>query len=408
MQRAAPTFGFVSSDELRALDPVLCCEDTERGWRGLTAKGEVFDVQAPDDEPRALTPKHEVFVVNGKGERIGRRAMPEASRNGGVIEAYLHHFNAAVCSLKQNDFAHALDNINIAIELVPTSRAKFNRSLILLSMERWQEGFADHEARFDLLTPPLCEEIESFGIPRWRGEDIAGMKLLLVHDAGFGDTIQMLRYVPALKARMSVTLYMPPELKRFAAQVAPIYEFGGADCYCPMLSLPHALRQTTPNGGMSEPYLAPNESDFPRFRASGFIGRIRIGIAWSVGRNVIGDYPRAISLALLVKALRKRHPGVELYSLQKQGDVLASSLGVNVLPMRDFADCAVLATFMDEIVTVDTACAHLAGAIGHPNVTVLLPWWSSWRWREDQLLYKYVRLCRQDEPGNWDSALAKL
>jgi ADP-heptose:LPS heptosyltransferase len=73
---------------------------------------------------------------------------------------------------------------------------------------------------------------------------------------------------------------------------------------------------------------------------------------------------------------------------------------------EDFADCAALMSCCDEIITVDTAAVHLAGAIGHPNVKLLLSHWASWRWLSP--LYSTVKICRQDKADDWDSALAKL
>jgi len=57
---------------------------------------------------------------------------------------------------------------------------------------------------------------------------------------------------------------------------------------------------------------------------------------------------------------------------------------------------------MDEIVTVDTAAVHLAGAIGHPRITLMLSHWASWRWQLP--LYQNLRICKQTSPGDWESA----
>ena len=81
---------------------------------------------------------------------------------------------------------------------------------------------------------------------------------------------------------------------------------------------------------------------------------------------------------------------------------------VHVSDFEDFADCAALVSLLDEIVTVDTAAAHVAGAIGHPNVTVLLSYWASWRWEGGSPFYPWFKLCRQAAPGDWNSALAQL
>jgi hypothetical protein len=83
-------------------------------------------------------------------------------------------------------------------------------------------------------------------------------------------------------------------------------------------------------------------------------------------------------------------------------------MGVNTFAFRDLDDAAAYMALMDEIVTVDTATAHVAGSIGHLRITLLLSHWSSWRWRSDHPLYQNMRVCQQDAPGDWVSALAKI
>ena len=117
----------------------------------------------------------------------------------------------------------------------------------------------------------------------------------------------------------------------------------------------------------------------------------------------MGDYPREIPLWQLVEALGDR---AEIHSVQIQNADEARELGVDVLQLEDFADCAGLMLRMDEIISVDTAALHLAGAIGHPRVTGLLSHWASWRWIAPW--YANMRFCRQTQPDDWDSALAQI
>ena len=119
--------------------------------------------------------------------------------------------------------------------------------------------------------------------------------------------------------------------------------------------------------------------------------RKNIGIAWSVGVPHEDDYPRSVPLQQLVGALGSDSV---LFPVQQESPAL----------FEDFADCAALMSVMDEVVTVDTAAVHLAGAIGHPRITLLLSHWASWRWQLP--LYRNIRICRQDAPGDWESAFA--
>jgi hypothetical protein len=96
----------------------------------------------------------------------------------------------------------------------------------------------------------------------------------------------------------------------------------------------------------------------------------------------------------------------EIHSVQSQNGYDARRLNVHVHAFRDFADCAALMLQMDEIVSVDTAALHLAGAIGHPRVFGLLSHWASWRWLAPW--YGNVRLCRQKKPDDWSGALAEV
>jgi ADP-heptose:LPS heptosyltransferase len=95
-----------------------------------------------------------------------------------------------------------------------------------------------------------------------------------------------------------------------------------------------------------------------------------------------------------------------LHSVQRQGGLEALAHGVRVHEIGDFADCAAMMLAMDRIVTVDTAAVHLAGAIGHPRVELLLSHWASWRWLAPW--YANVRFRRQTIADDWDSALAQL
>jgi hypothetical protein len=227
----------------------------------------------------------------------------------------------------------------------------------------------------------------------------------LIHDHGFGDSIMMLRYVPMLKAMgAEVLLWLPPELERLASQCATVVREPAldADFFLPLLFLFQMLGQS-PESIPVGPYLKVDPVLVDKWRNQlGPSARRTVGIAWSPGVTNEHDYPRAVPLGLLRKAL----PDARLVSVQQQGGDEAGSLGVGNHSFEDFADCAALMACCDEIVTIDTAAAHLAGAIGHPNIKLLLSHWSSWRWQSQ--LYANLHICRQDKAGDWESALAKL
>ena len=294
-------------------DPIVAHEPTDHGWRGLTAHGEVIDVRGQGGH-KPVEPDEAMLVVRG-GKAVGRRAVEHRKVS---IDQYLAHFNAGIELFRANAYKQALGEFDAAMALAPNARAEFNRGLVLLTIGRWHEGLPGYESRLRLLMPLLCQAAAK-AAPRWHGEDIRGKKLLLVHDAGFGDTIQQLRYVPLLMDMgADVSLMVPPELKRFAAQVAPIVDDAeGFDFWCPMLSLLQRLQQT-PETIPNLPYLTVDPQLVEKWSKRINEGSDHhIGIAWSVGRDVDGDYPRAIPLRQLIDALPIRD---DLWSIQTATD----------------------------------------------------------------------------------------
>lgn len=370
---------------------VLACEPTDSGWRGLTSIGEVLNV-AGKDIPDSLTVMHE-------GQAVGYYEVPRPEHDG-RIGRYLQEFDRASALMRLNQSEAALEAVDAAISIADTATARFNRGLILLQLGRWTEGFQDYSRCEEMpsFQRPLSRRAVSMCLPPWRGEDIRGARMALLHDHGFGDSIMSLRFLPQLRAMgADVVMVMPPELRRLAEQqgsVVATIEEADADCFCTMLGLMTQLR-VTPENISTEPYLRAPET-WARTRDK------RIGLAWSVSKISKDDYPRSIPLSLLSSQLEIE---AELYSVQKQGGPEADLLGVSCHRFEDFADCASLMMSLDEIVTVDTAALHLAGAIGHPRITALLSHWHSWRWRSP--LYRNVTFCAQDAPGDWTSALAK-
>jgi hypothetical protein len=225
-----------------------------------------------------------------------------------------------------------------------------------------------------------------------------------MHAHGFGDSIQCLRYVPMLRDMgADVRLWVPPELEPLAIQMAPItHEGEDSDYFCPLL---HLLRWlcVKPSTVSGKPYLKVDPTGAINWGNRINPERQNIGLAWSIGKPSVGDYPREIPLHELVDHFG---PDVDLYSVQAQGAREAEALGVKAFEFEDFADCAALMSRMDQIVSVDTAALHLAGAIGHPNVVCLLSHWHSWRWIAPW--YDSVKLVRQTQPDDWASALAQI
>jgi hypothetical protein len=386
-------------EALLQLDPVIAHETTDYGWRGLTAQGEVLEVRSSNGH--AISVPTEIIVAHA-GKPIGRRAV---SNDQAVnINEYLLRFNRVVALYRDNRIDEALIESDLTVLEAPTLRARFNRAMVLLASGRWDDGLDEYwqcEQEAPFMRPQVRAAID-LGLKPWQGGSLSGKRLLLLHAHGFGDTIMMLRYVPALRAMgADVIINAPPSLQGLTQ--LPMWPLeDNVDFFCPILHLLLFLG-VTPQDVDGRPYLAVAKKSqaWSRFEQLG-TSRRKVGIAWSIGKPSDGDYPREIPLGELVAALGD----AEIHSVQIQNADEARALGVHVHDFENFADCAALMMQMDMIVSVDTAALHLAGAIGHPRVFGLLSHWASWRWLAPW--YSNVKLCRQAQAGDWSSALAQI
>jgi hypothetical protein len=387
-------------DDLPELDPVIAHEQTSYGWRGLTEHGEVLEVKT--NGHCSGVPDSIMVVVDGRP--IGRRSV--TNQVGIDIGGYLLHFNRVVELYRANKLSEALEESEATLRAAPTLRARFNRSMVSLAAGKWSEGLSEYwevEQRDPFMRPQVKHAL-SLGLRPWRGEDLEGNRLLLLHAHGFGDTIMCLRFVRELNSSVMV---MPPELMGLANQVGRVIpnvigQVGG-DFFCPMLHLLHA-RGITPERVSGESYLNAG-ADLKlvnKWHVRLTSRRKKIGLAWSIGKPSPGDYPREIDVGVLAEWLGGDG---ELHSVQSQDHERARECGVITHEFEDFADCAAMMRCMDEIISVDTAALHLAGAIGHPKVYGLLSRWASWRWLANW--YDNVTLLRQTVDGDWTSALAQ-
>jgi len=385
-------------EDLPDMDPVIAHEKTEYGWRGLTLQGEVLEVKG-GSVPESI-------IIAHNGIPIGRRQVQDNTLFVNIDE-YLDHFNKVVTLYKNNEVEKALVESDIALSIAPTLRARFNRAMILLALGQWRRGFEEYircEDEPPFRRPPTEQALAS-GLRQWRGEDLNGKRLLLLHAHGFGDTLQCLRYVARLEQMgAEVIVCVPQALHSLADQCGSASQgLVDADYFIPILHLLHYLK-ITPENVSGRPYLSPDTRDIDRWllKIGGGLRR-KVGVAWSIGKPSDGDYPREIRLETIV---RHYGPNTEFHSMQLQGTQEAEKLGVRTHNFRDFADCAACMYLMDEIIAVDTAALHLAGATGHPKVRGLLSHWASWRWLAPW--YDHVKLHRQMAPGDWESALETI
>jgi tetratricopeptide (TPR) repeat protein len=315
----------------------------------------------------------------------------------------------------------ALASLDFAIALAPQlAEAHWNKALTCLALGDFAQGLPEYEWRWKRdgeLQP------RDFAQPQWRGEDLSGKTILLHAEQGYGDTIQFIRYLPMVIAKGGkVVLEIPDDLRPLISRadgVTATLRRGDVlppfDVHCPLMSLPLAFGTTLATIPAPLAYLrAPAEcADKWRARLAGSKPP-RIGLVCSGKPSHKNDRNRSIPLALL--ALILQTPGVTFVSLQKEyRDTDRAALAAMALlrlddQLVDFADTAGAIAALDLVIAVDTAVAHLAGAMGKP-LWLMLPAIGDWRWltgRADSPWYPSARLFRQPRIGDWHSVVADV
>jgi tetratricopeptide (TPR) repeat protein len=298
-------------------------------------------------------------------------------------------------------------------------QARFGLALALLTQGNFRDGWRHYESRWE--DPAFTADERTFSAPRWHGETLPpGTTVLLHAEQGFGDTLQFVRYVPMLRARgLRVLLLAQTPLLSLLAPLADAVLSADATelppfaCHCPLLSLPLVFGTELATIPATVPYLhVPPARALSWRQRLGPRRRRRIGIAVSGDPAHPEDALRSIPATVFLRVFT----GVdaEVHVLQTRlrpadAEALAGCHDHSAL-LGDFTDTAALAAEMDLIVSVDTALAHLAGALGLP-VWVLLQKGADFRWlrqRADSPWYPTARLFRQSRAGEWQDVLTEV
>ena len=283
-----------------------------------------------------------------------------------------------------NRLPEAVAAFDQSLDLKPESDlARRNRAIALLKAGRWEEGWRDYEWRRSALIPWPGPQ------PKWTGERIRGKTLFIRAEQGLGDSIQFVRFVPQARARAGrVILECQKPLKRLFehcgcadAVVAAGEDPPPFDTHVALASLP-GIVGARPDSVVGEPYLkAPPCDAFP---AAPGDPRVKVGLVWAGNAGYQRDAERSMPLDMLSPLLgvgtaaffsfQTVLPATDASCFRAHPEMvnLAGRLG-------DFLDTAALAGAMDLIISVDTAVAHLAGALGKA-VWTLVPFTPDWRW----------------------------
>lgn len=369
-------------------------------------------------------------------------ALLDANDQAGALATYRRaldlkpDFTAALNNLAG---AHvAFGELDAAIEVFDAAlaadpdfaAASFGRGLVLLARGDFMRGWQDYETRWagSNMAPKIRPP--KFPCPQWQGEaGTEDQRIIVYHEQGLGDSIQFVRYLPLVATRFRETVFVcQPELEglfrhSLGAGIRLVSsEEGGKvaarerfDRHCPLLSLPLAFATSIGTIPRARPYLMP-----PPDRLAAWQARLpprdrpRIGLVWAGNPDLKDDRRRSLALDSLTPLFAAID--AEWHSLQKgrAREALEQDGAPRLADwgqlLQDFSDTAALLANLDLLICVDTAVAHLAGALGLP-VWLLNRYDTDWRWlREGEISpwYPSMRIFRQRKRGEWDEPIADL
>jgi Tfp pilus assembly protein PilF len=350
-----------------------------------------------------------------------------AESNAGNYQAALMHFsrvlerdprrvdawaNLANVFLALREPEEAQKACRIALAQDPDfTEAQWNDSIATLTLGQLPQGWSGFDRRGPLRHTAL---------PRWNREPLDGKHLLIHAEQGLGDTIQFARYCSQVKAD-HITLECHPQLIplfRDITGVGTLIPFGDApgttDFQIPLMSLPGLLETTCDTVPGPIPYLQPDAELVAQWktRLLAPVHSLKVGIVWSGNPKHRNDRNRSMDASVLAPLAGMPH--VSFYCLQQKphsGAALSHPIGfADVFDELTWPDTAAIVSNLDLVISVDTAVAHLAGALGRP-VWTLLPYAPDWRWmldRSDTPWYPTMRLFRQPRLQDWPAVMEQV
>jgi tetratricopeptide (TPR) repeat protein len=315
------------------------------------------------------------------------------------------------------DLKTALECFSHAVKLLPgNADGRMGYAMAQMMMGDLKNGLANFEARFKMLGQRYNRAYVLENQPRWDGKP-TDKRVLVFCEQGNGDAIQFARYHRFARAiAPNTVIWSTPGLLELFRRHEPIFEggkdanpVGSFDLWVPNISLPLVLGMASYEQVPPTPYLTPSAELVARWAPRLKPSRLKVGLTWQGSTTNQRDRYRSIPVDRF-RALAELP--VDLYSLQlpTRPDQTYDFCDNIAAEITNFDDTAAIVSQLDLVISVDTAVAHLAGALGKP-VWILLNQHGEWRWlteREDTPWYPTARLFRQTQLENWNPVLTRV
>lgn len=343
------------------------------------------------------------------------------SRNAGSHMSLGHHY------ARRGRVDQALQCFKESIRLAPEyASAHWNLALLLLLLGHYREGWAEFAWR--CRSPEARQQFGArhFSKPMWDGS-LTEQTVLVYAEQGLGDSLQFCRYLPLVNQRVERVIFeVQPELipllqevhgmcelvPRRGDGVEPGVEYDMQVC---LMDLPRLFGTEIDTIPAPPSYIQANALAKARWQQRFDTPDFNVGLVWAGNPNHWRDRQR--SLAVTAFEPLANIEGVSYFSLQKglaANQLLMPPAGMTIIDLSeeldDFATTAAVIANLDLVITVDTAVAHLAGAMGVPVWTLIYSP-PDWRWlleREDSPWYPSMRLFRQQIPGEWGPVIERV
>ena len=372
-----------------------------------------------------------VLNMDGRFQEAAPESLRAVSTSRSEVVGPLMNCAVVMNNCQRNE--EAIVHYRRCLELEDNLMTRYNLACCLLLNGDYAEGWRYYDSRLRAFEKTLEFE-HRYTMPRWDGSLLDGKSIVVYSEQGIGDLINFCRFLPELYERGASKVILESQ-----EPLAGLMEFNypnvevvprGDDNYPPaphadmaisICSLTGALGYDSPEKINGEPYLYADGRMHPRSLEKR--GNLRVGISWAGNPDHAHDYMRSCPV---------RHfsnlavDGVDLYSLQKdtwpirdwKGKQVNVSQGKETINMtdlspfmKDFLDTAACLKNLDLVITIDSAVAHLAGAMGVP-VWMLIPTIPDWRWlkhRPDTAIwYDSMRIYRQSSLYDWPGVFTRV